>query len=91
MAVVSSVALEQGTNHCVYLHTRREYVAYESHLTLASSILIESMLPSRVVLYLFDETYPMLATSSHTHLSWPSPIHIVLKSHDIHTFSLVSC
>ena len=78
---ISLVTLEQGIDHCIYLHTCREHIAYESHLTLASSILIESMLPSRVVLCLFEGSYHVSAICSHAHPSQPSPSHFVLISH----------
>ena len=46
MPVVNSVTLKQSTGHHIYLHNHWEHIAYESHLTIVSSILIESMLPS---------------------------------------------
>ena len=85
MEATSLVSLKQGTCHCVYLHTLREHISYESHLTLASSILIESMLPSQVMLSSFEGSYPVLTICSHAHLSQPSPSHFVLISH-IFTF-----
>lgn len=88
MEVVSPVALEQGTNHCIYLYICREHIAYVSHLTVASSILIVSMLPNQVVLSLFKGSYPMLATCSHSHLSQPSPSYLLLISH-IFTLSIL--
>ena len=67
MAVVNSVALEQSTCHNIYLHW--EHIAYESHHTIMSSILIKSMLPSQVVLTLFKGSHSESAISIHTHLS----------------------
>ena len=91
MVAISSITLKQSKGHHIYLYTRREHIARESHLTFASSILIESILPSRVVLFLFEGSHPVSDTSNHNHLSWPSPSHLMLISHDLHTLSIVSC
>ena len=60
-------------------------------LHLCHQILIESMLPSWVMISLLEGSHPMSATSSHTHPSCPSSSHIVFISHNLHTLSLVSC
>ena len=88
MESVSLVSLEEGAGHCIYLHTYWEQISYKSHLTLASSILIESMLPSRVMLSFFKGSYPMSAIYIHVHLSWPYPSHFVCIYH-IFTLSVM--
>ena len=81
MVAISSITLKQGIGHCVHLNTRRAYITYESHRTLTSPILTESILPSRVLLSLFKGSYPVSTTYSHAHPSQPSPDHFVLISH----------
>ena len=90
MEATSSVTLEQGRGHCVYLHAHQEHIAHQSHRTLASSIFIESMFPSPIMLYLFEGSYLVSATCSDAHPSHPSPNSFVFISH-IFTLSFMFC